>query len=55
MAGMVRGLLQINQLCDNCLVGKQRLSPFSVKEKYRGEHRLNLVDGDLWPDHTSHT
>jgi hypothetical protein len=33
MAGMVRGLLQINQLCDNCLVGKQRLSPFSVKEK----------------------
>ncbi|WVZ70894.1 hypothetical protein U9M48_019523 [Paspalum notatum var. saurae] len=47
---MVRGLPRIeyiNELCDSCLAGKQRRSPFAKKAKYRAADRLGLVHGDL--------
>ena len=37
-AGMARGVPQIkhvNELCDSCLSGKQKRSPFAKKAKYR--------------------
>ena len=47
---MVRGLPQIDhvdQICDSCLVGKQRRTPFPEQAKYRAKHVLDLVHGDL--------
>jgi len=47
---MVRGLLRIDhvdQVCDNCLAGKQRRHPFPAKAKYRALDKLELVHGDI--------
>ncbi|WVZ88673.1 LOW QUALITY PROTEIN: hypothetical protein U9M48_035165 [Paspalum notatum var. saurae] len=48
---MVRGLPQIehvDQVCDNCLAGKQwRLAFPATEAKYRVAHKLELVHGDL--------
>lgn len=47
---MVRGLPsldQVDQVCDGCLVGKQRRSPFPAQARHRAEHILDLVHGDL--------
>jgi hypothetical protein len=47
---MVRGLPAIEhveQLCDGCLIGKQRRSPFPAEANYRATERLDLVHGDL--------
>jgi hypothetical protein len=47
---MVRGLPQINhvnQVCDNCLAGKQKWATFPSMAKYRAEEKLELVHGDL--------
>jgi hypothetical protein len=38
---------QIDQLCDGCLVGKHRHSPFLEKAEYCAEQRLYMVHGDL--------
>jgi transposase InsO family protein len=46
---MVRGLPevgQVDQICDGCLAGKHRRSPFSHRAEYRVEV-LELVHGDL--------
>ncbi|WVZ71925.1 hypothetical protein U9M48_020454 [Paspalum notatum var. saurae] len=48
--GMARGMPRIEhveELCDSCLAGKQRRSPFAKKAKYRAGDRLELVHGDL--------
>ena len=47
---MVRGLPHIEhvgELCDNCLVGKQRRLPFPKAAKYRAVDALELIHGDL--------
>jgi hypothetical protein len=47
---MVRGLPHlddIDQVCDSCLAGKQRRTPFPSQAKRRAEHALDLVHGDL--------
>jgi transposase InsO family protein len=47
---MVRGLPHIDhvdQLCDSCLAGKQRRSPFPVQAQRRAEGVLELVHGDI--------
>ena len=49
-SGMVRGLPSIShvdQICDGCLIGKQRRSPFPQEARYRANDRLELVHGDL--------
>jgi hypothetical protein len=38
---------QVNQLCDGCLVGKHRRTPFPQKAEYRAKRVLELVHGDL--------
>ncbi|WVZ56480.1 hypothetical protein U9M48_007001 [Paspalum notatum var. saurae] len=48
--GLVRGLPElehVNQVCDGCLVGKQRRSPFPAQARRRAGHPLHLVHGDL--------
>lgn len=48
--GMVRGMPQIehvNQICDSCLAGKQRRTPFPQVAKYRAQKLLELVHGDI--------
>jgi transposase InsO family protein len=48
--GMVRGLPPIShvvQLCDGCLVGKQRRASFLQQAKRRATGLLDLVHGDL--------
>ena len=47
---MVRGLPHIEhrgELCDSCLVGKQRRLPFPKAAKYRAKEALELIHGDL--------
>ncbi|WVZ54781.1 hypothetical protein U9M48_005530 [Paspalum notatum var. saurae] len=47
---MVRGLpelTQMNQLCEGCMAGKQRRTPFPAKAEHRAERVLELVYGDL--------
>jgi hypothetical protein len=47
---MVSGLPHldhIDQVCDSCLAGKQRRTPFPSQAKRRTEHALDLVHGDL--------
>jgi len=47
---MVRGLPHIKhggELCDSCLVGKQRRLPFPKMAKYRAVDALKLVHGHL--------
>ena len=47
---MVRGLPQIehvDQVCDSCLIGKQRRALFPQAAKYQAEDRIDLVHGDL--------
>jgi transposase InsO family protein len=47
---MVRGMPQIDhidQVCDGCLVGKQRRLPFPAASKYRATRQLELVHADL--------
>lgn len=48
--GLVRGMPElehINQVCDGCLVGKQRRTPFPAETAYRAVERLDLVHGDI--------
>jgi hypothetical protein len=48
--GMVRGLpviRHVDQVCDDCLVGKQRRAPFPTEANYRASDCLDLVHGDL--------
>jgi transposase InsO family protein len=47
---MVRGLpllQQVTQVCDGCLLGKQRRAAFPTQSKYRADEHLELVHGDL--------
>lgn len=47
---MVRGLSRINhvnKICDSCLAGKQRRTPFPQEAKYCTEKLLEMVHGDL--------
>jgi hypothetical protein len=47
---MVRGLPlldQVDQVCDGCLIGKQRRASFPAQAKYRAKHAIDLVHGDL--------
>ncbi|RLN27572.1 hypothetical protein C2845_PM05G34840 [Panicum miliaceum] len=47
---MVRGLPrieQVDQVCDGCLVGKQRRLPFPAASKFRAARQLELVHADL--------
>ena len=47
---MVHGMPSIEhveQLCDRCLVGKQRRAPFPREAVYRASQVLELVHGDL--------
>lgn len=49
--GMVRGLLLIQhneQVCDACLIEKQRRSLFPQQASYRATELLELVHGDLY-------
>jgi transposase InsO family protein len=48
--GMVHGMPMIehvDEICDGCLVGKQRRASFPATAKYRADERLDLVHGDL--------
>lgn len=48
--GMVRGLPELeqtDQLCEGCLAGKQRRTPFPEQGQLRAERALELVHGDL--------
>ena len=47
---LVRGLPeigQVDQLCEACLIGKQKRLPFPKKVKHRARRNLELVHGDL--------
>jgi hypothetical protein len=47
---MVRDLPQIehvDQVCDNCLIGKQKRATFPSVARYRAKEKLELVHGDL--------
>ena len=47
---MVRGLPSVdhvNQLCDSCLVGKQKRTPFPQQSAYCANDHLELVHGDI--------
>jgi len=47
---MVRGLPCLNhveQLCDVCMLTKQRRLPFPQRASFRAKDRLELVHGDL--------
>jgi hypothetical protein len=47
---MVRGLPEVehvDQVCSNCLIGKQRWTPFPHQAEYRVEEPMELVHGDL--------
>ena len=47
---LVRGLPaieQVDQLCEACIAGKQRRTPFPDQALWRAEHALELVHGDL--------
>ncbi|CAA7409651.1 unnamed protein product [Spirodela intermedia] len=47
---LVRGLPavgQVDQLCEACLAGKQKRSPFPQQGEYRARHVLELVHSDL--------
>jgi transposase InsO family protein len=47
---MVRGLPcvdHVEQVCDGCLIGKQRRAPFPREGQYRASKVLELVHGDL--------
>lgn len=47
---MVRGLPLVEptgELCETCLAGKERRTPFPQQAKYRAEQPLELVDADL--------
>jgi transposase InsO family protein len=47
---MVRGLpllQQVTQVCDGCLLRKQRRAAFPTQSKYRADEHLELVHGDL--------
>jgi hypothetical protein len=47
---MVRGMpaiKHVDQICDGCLIGKQRRTPFPAEANYRATERLDLVHGDL--------
>ena len=37
----------VNKLCDGCLIGKQRRTPFSSQASYRVGEPLELVHGDI--------
>ncbi|KAK1645759.1 hypothetical protein QYE76_063564 [Lolium multiflorum] len=48
--GMVRGLPAVEptgELCEACLAGKQRRTPFPQQAKFRAEEPLELVHADL--------
>ena len=48
---MVPGLPAIkgvNKLCDGCLIGKQRHTPFSSQTSYRADEPLELVHSDIY-------
>ncbi|XP_039778124.1 uncharacterized protein LOC120645406 [Panicum virgatum] len=40
-------LAKVDQVCDGCLIGKQRRASFPAQAKYRAEHAIDLVHGDL--------
>lgn len=47
---MVRGLPmveEVDQLCEACLAGKQKRTPFPDQSQWRAERSLELVHGDL--------
>lgn len=47
---MVRGLpciQHVDQVCDGCLVGKQRRQPFPAVSRFRAQRHLELVHADL--------
>jgi transposase InsO family protein len=47
---MVEGLphvKQVNQICDGCMIAKQRRLPFPAQAEYRAEKPLDLWHGDL--------
>ena len=47
---LVRGLPevgQVDQLCEACLLGKQKRLPFPKKVEHRAQRILELVHGDL--------
>jgi hypothetical protein len=37
----------VKELCDGCLIGKQRQAPFPREGQYRASRVLELVNGDL--------
>ena len=37
----------VNKLCDGCLIGKQRRTPFPSRTAYRADEPLELVHGDI--------
>ena len=37
----------VNKLCDGCLIGKQRRTPFPSRTSYRVDELLELVHGDI--------
>ena len=48
---MVHGLSAIkgvNKLCDGCLIGKQRRTPFPSQTSYRASEPLELVHDDIY-------
>jgi transposase InsO family protein len=47
---MVRGLPsidQVDQMCEDCILAKQKRAPFPQAAKYRAQEELELVHGDL--------
>jgi hypothetical protein len=47
---MARGMPPVEptgELCEACLAGKQRRTPFPQQAKYRADERLELVHADL--------
>jgi hypothetical protein len=47
---MVKGLPvldQVDQVCNGCLIGKQKRAPFPNQARWRAKFALDLVHGDL--------
>ena len=41
------GIKGVNKMCDGCLIGKQRHTPFPSQTSYRGDEPLELVHGGI--------
>ena len=47
MVNSLPAIKGVNKLCDRCLIGKQRCTPFPSRTSYNADESLELVHGDI--------